>query len=157
MVFREMRTGRRGRVDTLRPEWPADAAPGSRIVVECRDHDLSDAAASALEAGGHTVMTCSGPDDVHRCPLLETGSCALVDGAAVVVNLLGLDGDEPNEVLRRLRSTTPDTPVVVEASAAERDRHGDALDGVFVVEPPLRRSRLLAEVTRAQVGLDEPD
>jgi len=119
-------------------------------VVECGDHDLSDAAASALTAGGHRVMTCTGPDDSHRCPLLETGSCSLLDGADVVVNLFALDGEEVNDVLGRIRSTLPDTPVVVEASAAEQQRHHDALDGVFVVEPPLRRTRLLAEVDRAR-------
>jgi hypothetical protein len=151
-MFRAKKANRRGPTVTLGSSWPDEVPTGSRVVVECRDADVSDAAAEILTAAGHEVRTCPGPDDRHRCPLLETGSCALVDGADVVVNLLGFRDDDRNAVLDRLQATAPGTPVVVEASPAERARHHDELDHAFVLDSPLRRTGLLTQVTVAEVS-----
>jgi CheY-like chemotaxis protein len=140
----------------LYADWPEGAFRGSRIVVECDDPALSDAAASMLGDAGHDVMECAGPDALHRCPLPETGRCALVENGDVVINLLGFGDSDRSRVLSHLRSRYPDIPVVVEFSASQRDEQAAADEQapaggvVYVVDRPIRRDSLLSQVTAAQ-------
>jgi hypothetical protein len=139
---------RRWRSVLLDPTWSESAIRGSRIVVECDDFALSEAAAHVLRGAGHEVAVCTGPDEHHRCPLVETGRCALVEGSRVVVNLLGFEDADSRDVLSHLRSRYPDIPVVAELPIAERETH--SAEGVFVVGSPLRRDNLLTKVAAAE-------
>jgi RimJ/RimL family protein N-acetyltransferase len=64
------------------PTWAGSGA-GRRVLVESpggRWPSEDDARAARLD-----VLTCPGPGPSHRCPVLEGGTCSLVDGADVVV------------------------------------------------------------------------
>jgi len=138
------------------PERPAvDAGGGSpvvgsRIVVECHDSAISEAAAHVLRDAGHEVAVCAGPDEGHWCPLLDGGRCALVEDGDLVVNLLGFGDADRREVLPLLRARYPDIPVMAEASTGERDEHAAVMEGVYVIDSPIRRDRLLAQVAAAE-------
>jgi hypothetical protein len=148
---------RRVRTETLGSGWPDGAGGGPRVVVECRDDVLADAAAGTLSAAGYHVMSCVGPDDRHRCPLLDGGGCPLVEGADVVVDMLGFGDDDGARVLGRLKERYPDTPVVAEASTSERARHADDLSGVFIAESPMRGAGLLTQVAVAQWAREQSE
>jgi hypothetical protein len=61
--------------------------------LECAPDAAPTLIASLIEREGYAVRTCEGPTD-DACDLLDRGACSLVDGADVVVNLLG---DSPSE------------------------------------------------------------
>jgi hypothetical protein len=133
----------------LEPAWPECSRTGARVVVECGDFALSDAAANVLRGAGYQVGVCHGPHGRHRCPMLEGGRCAFVEESEVVVNLLGLGGAPCGHVLPQLRVCYPDLPVVAEVPGWERRAHGRALDGVALVDSPLRGANLLTGVADA--------
>jgi hemolysin III len=143
-------SSRRRRSVMLDPTWPERATRGSRVVIESGDAALSEAASSTLRDAGYEVAACTGPDERHRCPLFETGHCALVEGGQVVINLLGCGDSDRGRVLPHLRSRYPDMPVVAELSASEREAHAAVMEGVCVADLPLRRDSLLAQVAAAE-------
>lgn len=86
-----------------------------------------------LEAMGHRVMVCPGPGDDCRCPLVEDGSCALVDAADGVVFRLDLDDPYHRQMLRCYRSELGDaTPLHVVIRPGQRQRHAGLLEGMSV-------------------------
>ena len=129
--------------------WPDQRGDGARVAVECDDPDVASAAAAALTASGHEVAICVGPDAHHRCPLLEQDRCSLVEGADVVVNLLGFGGDRRHRVLPRVRQRYPSTPIAAEASTAQRFTYRDLLASVFVIDAPARPDTLAESVAVA--------
>lgn len=66
-----------------------------RVVLECRAADSPEIVADVVRRAGYEVAVCTGPEPGRPCDLLADGSCALVDEADVVVNLLdNAVGDE---------------------------------------------------------------
>ena len=63
----------------------------------------------ALESKGHEVIVCKGPGVSRRCPLVEQGSCALVDAADGVVFRLDLDDPYNRDILRCYREDLGET------------------------------------------------
>jgi hypothetical protein len=74
--------------------WDESDAARVRVLLECPPSDSPSIIASAIERRGYAVSICEGPS-VQPCELLENGACALVDGADVVVNMLG---STPSEI-----------------------------------------------------------
>lgn len=65
-----------------------------------------------FRAYGFEVAVCAGPE-FGGCPLVRGEPCPLVEDADVVLWALDLDDPRSRAVLRTLRSTHPETPVVV--------------------------------------------
>ena len=69
-----------------------------------------------LEGMGHHVEVCHGPGvgDHTHCPLLEEGTCELVDKAHGVVFKLDLDREYHRRILQTYKQTLPaDMPIAV--------------------------------------------
>lgn len=75
------------------PRWDESDDARVRVLLECPPSDSPSIIASAIEQRGYAVRICEGPS-VQPCELLENGACALVDGADVVVNMLGATPSE---------------------------------------------------------------
>jgi hypothetical protein len=85
-----------------------------------------------LEGMGHQVEVCHGPGG-HNCPLLEEGSCELVDEAHGVVFKLDLDREYHRQILRRYRATlADDTPIAVAVEPGQEQTYADLLEGLYV-------------------------
>jgi len=133
----------------LDARWPADRGQATRVAVECDDPATTAAAVAVLQAAGHEVAVCAGPDAHHRCPLLEQDRCPLVEGSDVVVNLLGFGGERRHRVLPHLRRRYPTTPIAAEASTAQRFTYRDLLTSVFTIDAPARPESLTESVAVA--------
>jgi RimJ/RimL family protein N-acetyltransferase len=97
------------------PTWPPGAAH-PRVLVEghtsWRAHD-------AARRAGMEVVVCPGPAARRRgCPLLEGGTCPLVEGADAIVVSLAARDTRLAELARRHSSQPPAVPVIVEVGAA---------------------------------------
>jgi len=90
----------------------------------------------ALESKGHEVIVCRGPGVSRRCPLVEEGSCALVDAADGVVFRLDLDDPYNRDILRCYREDLGETsPIHIVVAAGQESRHARILSGfVFSVD-----------------------
>jgi len=86
-----------------------------------------------FEAMGHRVVICPGPGDDGRCPLVEDGSCAVVDAADGVVFRLDLDHPYHRQMLRCYRSELGDaTPLHIVVRSGQQQRHAGLLEGMSV-------------------------
>lgn len=132
--------------------WDTAGSERPRAVVCTRDGVLAVAAARVLGDDGCEVRACSGPDESHLCALLQNGSCPLVDGSDVVVDLFGLGDAEHWALLAALRVRYPELPVVADVAPGDRHRDPRLLEEVELIERPLRSSHLVASVDRALAG-----
>lgn len=86
-----------------------------------------------LEGMGHAVEVCHGPGGHDRCPLVEAGTCELVDRAHGVVFKLDLDRGYHREILERYRSTIGAvTPIAVAVRPGQEQTYADLLDGLYL-------------------------
>jgi hypothetical protein len=85
-----------------------------------------------LEGMGHRVEVCHGPEG-HNCPLLEEGTCELVDQAHGIVFKLDLDREYHRQILARYRMTMPvDAPIAVAVEPGQEREYFELLDGLYV-------------------------
>ena len=124
-----------------------------RVLVECTPQRSPALVASLLEREGYEVRTCDGPT-TRRCDLLHHGSCSLVSGADVVVNMLGTQS-QGREVLEAVAGSRRPPALVAEltnpqAIAVAVDGQG-RVDGdqVVVVETPVTRRQLVGAIEEA--------
>ncbi len=122
----------------------------AHVVIEGSNPATTDAQRSALEAAGFSVTVCPGPDAERRrtCALVIDEPCPWVDAADVVVHDLDPDKDAHRKVLRALRRTHPEMPIVVEVPERTATRHASLLDGCHVIYP-FGMDRLVAAVAAA--------
>jgi len=88
-----------------------------------------------LEGMGHRVEVCHGPGvgDHTYCPLLEEGTCDLVNAAHGVVFKLDLDRDYHRQILQTYKRTLPaDTPVAAAVRPGQDVAYSELLDGLYV-------------------------
>jgi hypothetical protein len=88
-----------------------------------------------LEGMGHRVEICHGPGvgDHTHCPLLEEGTCDLVNAAHGVVFKLDLDRDYHRQILQTYKLTLPsDMPIAVALQPGQDADYAALLDGVYV-------------------------
>ena len=109
-----------------------------RVLLECALKDSPTIVASVIEREGYAVRTCDGPTGT-TCDLLDHGACALVDGADVVVNLLGTTPDE-QAVLDTMTGLRRPPAIAVEVGKANR----------------LTKRVLLTDIQRALDGSVQP-
>jgi hypothetical protein len=91
-----------------------------RVVVEHENPLVAAGMAEALEAAGHSVVTCHGPSlrAGRECPPLEDRACPLVEDADVVLAALPSDRLQVYVALRAQYGI----PVVLSLSGATRAR-----------------------------------
>ena len=86
-----------------------------------------------IEDRGHAVVGCGGPDG-GRCPLVEDGSCSMVDSAQGVVFRLDLDDDYNRQILTCYRKELgPDVSIQVMAKPGDEVTYADDLRGTVVL------------------------
>lgn len=88
-----------------------------------------------LEGMGHRVEVCHGPGvgDHTHCPLLEEGTCELVNAAHGVVFKLDLDREYHRQILQTYKQTLPaDMPIAVAVRPGQDDAYPELLKGLYV-------------------------
>jgi hypothetical protein len=86
-----------------------------------------------LEGMGHRVEVCHGPGVHAECPLLEEGTCNLVNEAHGVVFKLDLDRDYHRRILQEYKRTLPaDMPIAASVQPGQEVAYHDLLDGLYV-------------------------
>ena len=105
---------------------------GSGTILDVNPAAFSDEHLS-LEALGHQVLVCPGPGASRRCPLVEDGSCAIVDATDGVVFRLDLDDAYHREMLRCYRQELGEVgPLHVVVRPGQDRLHAALLDGLSV-------------------------
>jgi hypothetical protein len=131
--------------------WPFTQRP--RVLIEHPDPDTGLEVATALRRAGCTVAICRGPDATGdpptRCPVHEFGPCVIVEGADIVVTMLGFGREDARGVLRGLRTRYAETPLVVAATVADVLELEDELQGCTIVPEDAPPDELVAAVLRA--------
>ena len=139
-------------------QWTSEENACVRVLLECEPEAAPSIIASVIEREGYAVRTCTGPN-AGRCDLLASGSCSLVDGADVVVNMLHTRG-RGRRVLDRVMGLRRPPAVITEMTrpqlAAAGGQDGEAppldLDRVTVVETPVNGKALLEAIDAAADG-----
>jgi DNA-binding NtrC family response regulator len=135
--------------------WPERMDWRARVLVENADAGVGFAMQRLLKDAAFAVECCGGPDHLrkHRCPLVEGGRCALVEGADVIVHSLNPDRADQAAVLRAIRELHPQTPVVVEVPRPAMEAHAALLEGCTIVPMPATRATITDAVRRALSGV----
>jgi len=85
-----------------------------------------------LEGMGHSVSVCHGPGH-ETCPLLDEGTCELVNQAHGVVFKLDLDREYHRRILEQYKQTLPaDMPIAVAVQPGQETTYTELLDGLYV-------------------------
>lgn len=106
------------RKPSRQPRWDGSDAGRVRVLLECAPAGSPSIIASAIERRGYEVRMCEGPT-VGSCALLDSGACAPVDGADVVVNMLGTSRCE-DPVLRTVAGLRRRPAILAEVPCAVR-------------------------------------
>lgn len=86
-----------------------------------------------LEGMGHRVEVCHGPGGHGGCPLVENGSCELVEQAHGVVFKLDLDRPYHRTILEHYRAALgDDTPIAVAVHPGQEQRYAELLGDVYL-------------------------
>ncbi len=137
------------------PRWDEGDAARVRVLLECPAPDSPSIIASAIERRRYAVRTCEGPS-AGSCALLDDGACALVDGADVVVNMLGATPRE-SRVLPAVAGLRRCPAIVAEvrSRASVAVSRGDASvvpespDAIIELRAPVTRSELFSGIEEA--------
>lgn len=86
-----------------------------------------------LEALGHPVVVCHGPDPKVLCPILSGDGCPLAENAHGIVFLLDLERPQHRAILRKYKEVLPDdVPIVVRVDLEQAQRYRELLKGIQV-------------------------
>ena len=130
---------------TLTPQpWPWSGR--ARVLVEHADEAAGLAFASALRRAGYAVAVCPGPESPDLCPLAGHEGCAIAHDADAVFFSLGLGGPATREILQALKTSFPNTPIVVEATAREAGEWRELVEGCELVPPSVTPDQLVTLV-----------
>jgi DNA-binding NtrC family response regulator len=132
------------------PSWP-ERAGRPRVLVEDHDGATRTASIAILQRAGYDAAGCPGPAELAggRCPLVDSGKCALAQDADAIVCSLRLSARANADVLRAHRRAHPSVPVIVEVTGPQAKALGHLLDGCRQVAFPFTRSPLLSAVADA--------
>lgn len=142
--------------DTDHRPWDPDA-PGPRVLLECPATASPSMIARVVERQGFQVRTCDGPADRGGCDLIDHGTCGLVAGADVVVNMLDAADPEAHDVLAAVTDERRPPAVVVELTRPRLQRRvlddrGGSARQVDVLHTPVTSRDLVAAIERALLG-----
>lgn len=140
---------------SAKQRWDESESNRVRVLLECPPAGSPSIIASAIERRGYAVRTCDGPS-AKPCALLDHGACALVDGADVVVNMLG---STPREIpvldavagLRRCPAMVVEVPprARVDADGQDVTAIPEPADAVIEVAGPMTASALFGGIEAA--------
>ena len=86
-----------------------------------------------LEGMGHQVEVCHGPGGHERCPLIEEGTCELVDRAHGIVFKLDLDRPYHRRILERYRAAVgSDRPMAVAVKPGQEQEYAALVEGLYL-------------------------
>jgi len=109
----------------------ADEPIGMILDVTPGDHEGFER--HLLEGMGHRVEVCHGIGDHGECPLVEGGTCQLVEEAHGIVFKLDLDREYHRRILREYReSLDPDMPIAVAVRPGQEQTYADLVDGLYL-------------------------
>ena len=133
------------------PEFELGSRP--RVLVEASEWVNREVLVKHLHEAGYAVVGCAGPDRADEdCTLVATGSCAGADEADVILQSLRHTDPRNHEVLRSIRRTYPDTPIVVEVPSQRVAAFPDDFAGLHVVPHPATLEQLRKAVEKALEG-----
>ncbi len=152
----------------VRESWSDSDGTRARVLLEGGPEYSPSVIAPIVERHGFEVRTCEGPTHDHGCDLLDNGTCALVDGADVVVNMLSTSLDGPMVLdavtgLRRPPGVVATDNIETDGSAAgppasgsggeafveHRDGPTTTSPPVTVIRGPVTRERLISSIHEA--------
>lgn len=122
---------------------------GPRVLIEHHDANVGLAVGNLLAAEGYEVSTCGGPFERRPCPLSSGDRCRQTEEADVIVFGLEVEDEIDRDVLARLKTAVPDTPIVVEIPAARVPFYKEELERCVPVPRPMTREALLDAIERA--------
>lgn len=138
---------------TATRRWDGGEDGQVRVLLECAPEHSPDIIASLIERHGYDVRTCTGPGD-RTCNLLEHGACALVDGADVVVNMMG--GADDGEVLAAVADVRRPPAIVAELAHGRTPPACTGAAEVTVVRAPMTRRTLLDGIVSSLTHREDP-
>jgi AmiR/NasT family two-component response regulator len=130
--------------------WPESVGSAPRVLVEHPSPAHRTIAMELLRAEGYEVAGCPGAERGMRCPLIEFGSCWLVEDADVVVTTA-----EMADAVRLLdeHRRSGQRPLVVEVAADQLEEIAEIVPDAVLVTRPLTAHSLRAAVGKAQARI----
>jgi hypothetical protein len=126
----------------------AEGRGGPKLLIEDPD---GWSYADHFERAGFRVALCDGPRpegaDCSRCPLLETGRCAAVESADVILS--ALPGDVGKPIVGALGERARMVPTVLHVPGPRADEYARLLDEATIVRFPAPLAELEAAVRSA--------
>jgi hypothetical protein len=106
--------------------------PEYGVILDVTPGDQEGFERHLLEGMGHAVEICHGPGG-HGCPLVDDGTCELVERAHGVVFKLDLDREYHRDILERYRSVVgPATPIAVAVQPGQEETYAELLEGMYL-------------------------
>lgn len=132
--------------------WSDDRIDRPRVLLECPSTSSPSIIADLVARSGYEVRTCTGPETLHGCDLVERGACELVAGADVVVNMLGVRREDGREIAEAVMSERRPPKVIVEVTQPDEPIEGLDLSHVETVNTPVHARPLLDAIHRSLGG-----
>ena len=109
------------------------AEQGVGLILDVTPGDHEKFERRMLEGIGHEVRVCHGPGEQEDCPLIEEGSCDLVDAAHGVVFKLDLGREYHRHILGDYKRALPDDiPIAVSVQPGQETTYATLLEGLYV-------------------------
>lgn len=120
-----------------------------RVLLECSPSSSPSIIASVIADRGFAVRVCEGPGSGRSCDLIDHGSCALVSGADVVVNMLRGPDARARDVLDAVSDERRPPAVVVEMTKQRLDEEPVDQSRAAVLVSPASSEKLVAAIHAA--------
>jgi hypothetical protein len=132
--------------------WSNDGVDRPRVLLECPSAASPSIIADLVARSGYEVRTCIGPEGRHRCDLVDSGSCELVSGADVVVNMLDVRREGGRSVAEAVLAERRPPQLIVEVAQPDLPLDGLNLTGAEVIATPVHAGRLLGSIRKMLAG-----
>lgn len=126
-----------------RGSWEDSTGTRPRVLLEGGPEYPPSVIAPIIERHGFEVRTCEGPTHEGGCDLLDDGTCALVDGADVVVNMLSTPVEAPMVLDAVTGLRRPPGAVATESAATS------VSPPVAVIRGPVTKWKLMSAIHEA--------
>lgn len=119
------------------PAWSGEHPARGRILIEAAEWRDLEALRAFFSSEGFQTSACPGPEGARgQCPLAAGEGCRAAREADIVVHALRASDVRNLEVLRAIRRSHPDKPVIVEVPDPTKARDPVSYEGAITVTPP---------------------